>query len=90
MLPPLPSQLAPCVCFLGGFPGPLFVAGFLSCFSALSVRRSPACVSLELFPRPLVLSAAVVPGSLTPLRCLTFRRLVSVPVCPRDSCSLVG
>ena len=39
---------------------------------------------------PLVLSAAVVPGSLIPLRCLTFRRLVSVPVCPRDSYGLAG
>ena len=81
MHPPLPSRLAPCVCFLGGF---------LSCSSGLPVRRSPACVSLELFSGPLVLSAAVVPGSLIPLRCFIFRRLVSVPVCPRDSCGLVG
>ena len=88
--PPLTSWLALYVCFLGGFPGPQYVGGFLSCSSGLPVRRSSACVSLELFSRPLVLSAAVVPCSLIPLRCLTFRRLVSVPVFPRDSCGLVG
>ena len=88
--PPLPSWLAPCVYFLGGFPGPPYFTGFLSYSSGLPVRRCPACVSLELFSGPLVLLAAVVPGSLIPLRCLTFRRLVSVPVCPRGSCGLAA
>ena len=47
--PPLPSRLAPCAYFLGGFPGPPYVTGFLSCPSGLPLRRSPACLSLELF-----------------------------------------
>ena len=76
MPPPLHSWLSPCVCFLEDFPG----CFSLSCSSGFPVHQSPSCFDLKLFSRPLVLSPAVVPGSLIPLRCLTFRHLVTVPV----------
>ena len=57
---------------------------WLSCPSVSSLCQSGAV------SEPLILLAAVVPGSLIPLRRLTFCRLVSVPVCPRDSCGLAG
>ena len=88
--PPLPSLLASCVCFLEGFPGSPYVTGFLSCSSGLPIRRSPACLRLELFLSLLSFRLLWFPGSLIPLRCLTFRRLVSIPVCPMDSYGLDG
>ena len=57
---------------------------WLSCLSVSSLCQSGAV------SEPFILLAAVVPSSLIPLRHLTFCRLVSVPVCPRDSCGLAG
>ena len=65
---------------VGSSWAPLSRCCFLSCSSGLPVRQSPSCIVLELFSRLLVLSPAVVPGSLIPLRCLMFRSLVTVPV----------
>ena len=55
----------------------LFFSLVLQAF--LSVSLHPVSV-WSCFSGPLVLRSAVVPGSLVPLRCLPFRRLVTDPV----------
>ena len=86
------SPLAACLLclFLGGFSRPSVCYGFSLLFFWPSYPSISGLFTSGVVSEPLVLSAAVVPGSLIPLRCLTFRRLVSIPVCPRDSYGLGG
>ena len=86
------SPLAACLLcvFLGGFSRPSVCYGFSLLFFWPSCPSVSGLFTSGAVSGPLVLSVAVVPGSLIPLQCLTFRRLTSVPVCPRDSYGLDG
>ena len=85
-----PLMACPLCRFLRGFSRPSVCYGFSLLFFWPSYPSVSGLFKSGAVSGPLVLSAAVVPGSLIPLRCLTFCRLVSVPVCPRDSYGLDG
>ena len=88
---PPPSLAACLLClFLEGFSRPSVCYGFSLSFFWPSYPSISGLFTSGVVSGPLGLSAAVVPGSLIPLWCLTFRCLASIPVCPKDSYDLDG